>query len=104
MLATIELKDALAEFRTGQVCKLGWRTWDWKKKDGGEWIELNCISHEYLTAKERQQKNRSKEKRTILRNPNHNENSTINIRVAENGKIITVHVRLIRKFNGKTVM
>jgi hypothetical protein len=104
MLATIELKDALAEFRRGQTCKLGWRTWDWKKQAGGEWIELDCISHQYLTAVERERSRHKKASREILRNPHHNENSTVNIRVAENGKIITVHVRLIRKFNGKTVL
>lgn len=47
--------------------------------------------------------NAQKETKVFKRNPNHYANSTRNIRLV-NSDIITVHIRLIREFNNKTVL
>ena len=88
---------------SGATFSIGFRTRDEKKDKGGEWIEFpEAMKHNYKTAAERlSEAHQPKEHR---RNPNHYENSTRNIKVLSNGNIIKIHIRLVRMFNGKTVL
>lgn len=87
----------------GETFSIGFRTFDHKKDTGGEWIYFDkACKHNYLTAEERLSELHKKD--PLRRNPQHYKNSTRNIRVIANGNIVKVHIRLIRKFNGKTVM
>jgi len=75
------------------------------KKTGGEELNIKrAWGHRALTRREQEMMIKAQE-RTVKyhRNPQHYENSTRNIRL-ENGNIITIHIRLVREFNGKTVL
>jgi hypothetical protein len=105
MLDTVTLKEVLSTMDTGAFFSIGFRTYDKKKETGGEWIGLpECVKHDYLTATERLELKRKGKKQELRRDPKHFENSTRNIKVISNGKIIKLHIRLIRKFNNKTVL
>jgi hypothetical protein len=105
MEATIQLKDVIATMDSGAEFSIGFRTYDKRKEKGGEWIAFDCcVKHNYLTAEQRETANRAKQNRALLKDPKHYENSTRNIRVINNGNIVKVHLRLIRRFNGKTVL
>jgi len=101
---TITLKEMLESMDRGDKFKIGFRTYDYKKDEGGEWIEFdNCVKHNQLIKGEssrRELANRTSSKR----NPNHFVNSTRNIKRLDNGNLFKVHIRLIRKFNDKTVI
>ncbi len=45
----------------------------------------------------------SKKKSPVKRNPHHEYNGTINIRLIPSGEIRAIHIRLIEKFNGSVV-
>lgn len=90
---------------TGAPFRIGFRTYDHRKKKGGEWIDLpDCVKHNYLTATQRKEAKRLGAKQVLLKDPRHYENSTRNIKITSSGLIVKVHIRLIRKFNGKTVL
>ena len=85
----------------GEAFSIGFRTCDKRKQTGGEWIEFPTAvkqNYQFGTASE------TPHEKTYKRNPNHYKNSTRNIRVMPDGNIVTVHIRLIRRFNSKTVM
>lgn len=87
----------------GEIFSIGFRTCDKKLDTGGEWIEIDqAAKYNHLTAAERLSE--VHKKTPFLKNPQHYKNSTRNIRVFANGRIIKVHIRLIRVFNGKTVL
>jgi Tfp pilus assembly protein PilF len=76
-----------------------------QRNTGGEELHLKrAWGHNQLNRKERaaMDKTQLQEKRW-RRNPNHYDNSTRNVRLP-NADIITIHIRLIREFNGKTVL
>lgn len=96
------LGEVLRMLDSGAVCSLAFRTFDFRKKRGGEWIEFTqCRVHHHLTHEQRLRERRAV---TYNRNPNHYKNSTRNVVVMPSGEIRTVHIRLIRKFNHKTVL
>ena len=88
----------------GQPFGLAFITADTRKETGGELIILaKAWKHNVLTHTERLALRRSQPKTEWRKNPNHYENSTRNIRL-ENGDIRKVHLRLMRVFNGKTIL
>lgn len=99
---TITLKEMIAHIDSGKMFRMGWRTCDLNKNTGGEWIEVSvaCKHRDSLENVQREKGGAS----GIRRNPNHFKNSTRNIRTVPEGRIYKVHIRLIRMFNGKTVL
>lgn len=77
-----------------------------KKNTGGEWIEVDkAYKSGYLAPEDRKKMQQLQPaSEMIKRAPNHYENSTRNIVIAANSEVRKVHIRLIRKFNGKTVL
>ena len=77
-----------------------------KQQDtGGEEMYIpKAWKHQHLTYGQRKAMERLQPAAEGLRrNPNQYKNSTRNIKLPI-GDIITVHIRLIRQFNGKTIM
>lgn len=102
-MESITLKNMIRHMDSGQLFSMGLRTCDLTKNTGGEWLDIK------LAAKHRDElENKSNDggggTSGIRRNPNHFKNSTRNIKTIPEGRIIKVHLRLIRKFNGKTVL
>lgn len=103
VMDTIALKEMIEKMDKGEIFSIGVRTCNLTQDTGGEWIEIEMAT-----------KNRDDlenvEKRDpggitgVRRNPNHFKNSTRNIRVLPEGNIMKIHLRLVRKFNGKTVI
>ncbi len=101
-METIMLGEVLRTLDSGATCSLGFRTFDFKKDRGGEYVDVQeCHKHNYKTLGEKKQERNDVR---FHRNPNHYENSTRNIVVMPGGEIRKLHIRLIRKFNGKTVL
>ena len=88
----------------GKIFSIAFVTYNEQKRTGGEWIELNnCVKHNHLTPSELKSKaNAPREK--VFRNPNHYQNVTRNIKRMDTGDLIKIHLRLVCKFNGKTVL
>lgn len=103
----ITLKEVLNWMDEGKPFSLTAITCDDKKQSGGEeLIVAQAWKHDHLTYSQRKELRRSQPKTIAqqwMKNPNHYTNSTRNIRF-ENGEIRKVHIRLIRKFNDKTVL
>jgi hypothetical protein len=80
-------------------------TADKQKNSGGEELYIpkawkhTSVNHKQQVALEKAQKQES----IFRRNPNHYDNSTRNIKLP-NGEIRKIHIRLVRKFNNKTVL
>lgn len=88
----------------GKEFSIGFRTFNDKQQTGGEWIEFDsCVKHNHLTRQELKEKQQQPKER-VFKNPRHYENATRNIKLLSNGTLIKVHLRLIRKFNNKTVL
>lgn len=69
-----------------------------------DWLHVRGTKHNWLLPAERERQKALQPAGTIIRkHPRHCENSTRNIRL-ENGEIRKVKIRLIRKFNGQTVL
>jgi hypothetical protein len=102
---TITLKEVLQWIDSPEKFSLMVITANKQKGSGGEelWLE-GARGHRAQTLRQREQlkKVQQVEKRW-RRNPNHYDNSTRNV-LLQNGDIITIHIRLIRVFNGKTVL
>lgn len=82
-------------------------TWHWQKGKGGA-VKHIAMATKCFVKDEPTNKQLAKDKTSFthaVRNPNHFFNSTINVRVCASGKadIRTVHVQLIRRFNGAIV-
>jgi hypothetical protein len=103
---TISLKQLIDWMDMGQEFSIAFVTLNKKERTGGQWIELpKCQKHNYLTAEQRRLQKRTQPTEQLAnRNPNHFQNSTRNIRVIGKGDIIKIHLRLIRRFNGKIVV
>lgn len=90
---------------SGVTFSIGWRTCNLTRHTGGEFIFFeNVVKHSHQTKAQRKAQSNAGVATTVRRNPNHFENSTRNIRRLDNGDIITIHIRLITRFNNKTVM
>lgn len=102
---TVTLKAMLEAIDTGRPFSIGWRTCNKTKHTGGEYIFLeNVVKHSHQTKAQRKLQLAAGNAPLVRRNPNHFENSTRNIRRLDNGDIITIHIRLICRFNNKQLM
>ena len=82
---------------------LAFVTDDENRKTGGEWITVKGVHKtEFVTKAEQAKMNKAQPRMEVLRNPNHYDNSTRNI-VLKNGEVRTVAIRLMRRYNGKTI-
>lgn len=103
-METITLKQVIEHYDSGAAFSFAFVTCDQNRKTGGEWIEIGeAVKHSYMTSKEQAKLSHAQPAPELSKNPNHYANSTLNVRL-ENGLIRKVHVRLIRKFNRKTVL
>ena len=100
----ITFKEALEIIDSGQFFDIRFITCDLKKGTGGEQYDLKKVC-KYKNPSHAQQQSLAKAQPTTKnsKNPNHYENSTRNLKL-ENGSLLKVHIRLIRKINGKTVL
>lgn len=90
---------------TGRKFDITAITCDTKKDTGGEILEGSQVhKHNWVNPAEYKRLQKLQPTRNVLRkDPRHYENSTRNI-VFAGGEIRKIHIRLIRKFNGKTVL
>lgn len=103
MVETITLKEVLDWMDTGAPFSIAFVTSDDKRKLGGEWIEIKQASkYVPFTRAEQERLDKAQPRVRTFKNPNHYENSTRNIEL-KNKDIRKVHIRLIRRFNGKIV-
>lgn len=101
---SISLKEVLKYMDTGHPFSICFVTCDTKKGTGGEWIEIkNCRKHMHLSAEKLRRLEKAQPVSGYKKDPKHYENSTRNLKLP-NGEIRKVHIRLIRKFNNKTVL
>lgn len=103
---TITLKQVLEFMDAGQPFSISFVTADKRKNTGGEWIDIEkAYKSGYVDPEARKQTNKLQPASDMInRAPNHYQNSTRNIMIAANSDVRKVHLRLIRKFNGKTVV
>lgn len=87
----------------GEVFSIGFRTCNITQQTGGEWIEYPIAVKQQHHFGE-STKMVAAEKPAYKKDPKHYENSTRNIRILPDGEIRKVHLRLIRRFNSKTVL
>ncbi len=110
MYETITLKDMISAMDKGYTFSIGFVTCNEQKKTGGEWVFLtNMVKHGNTITEQKKalkqaiaQPNQPQSK--MLKNPNHYQNSTRNIRSLDTGAIVKIHIRLVRMFNGKKVL
>lgn len=90
----------------GQVFQISFITSDDQKGTGGELISVaRARKHGWLSPAERKQQQRMQPSSNLLKkDPQHFANSTRNIQLLNNSDIRKIHIRLIRKFNHKTVL
>jgi hypothetical protein len=101
---TITLKEVLAWMDGGMPFDFAVVTCDLQKNTGGEWLEVkNARKQKMLTTSQQKQLSKSQPKSSVIRNPNHFDNSTRNL-ILQNGEFMKVHIRLMRRFNNKTIM
>jgi len=100
---TITLAEVLDWLDTGSPCELTVITCDHKQKKGGEELVLKMARKHILRPADQAAISAAQPKIESKRNPGHFENSTRNM-ILPNGEIRKVHIRLIRQFNGKTVL
>lgn len=101
---TITLKEVLDWIDSLATFDIAFVTCDLKRKTGGEHIEIkNARKHCYINSSEKAKLEKAQPRSAHSKNPNHYDNSTRNIRL-ENNEIRKVHIRLIRRFNQKTVL
>jgi hypothetical protein len=100
----ITLKEVLDHLDSGEPFSMMVITCDHKRQTGGEelWID-KAWKHNPLTKSERQKLKKQQPQSLLNKNPNHFQNSTRNLKMP-NGDLIKIHIRLIRIFNGKTVL
>ena len=103
---TITLKEALDWMDSGEEFSISFITCDVRKGTGGELIHVEkAVKANWLSPADlKKQAHLQPQSRILKKDPRHFENSTRNIRLVSNSEIRKVHIRLIRKFNGKTVL
>ncbi|OLY92293.1 hypothetical protein SAMN05444008_11559 [Cnuella takakiae] len=102
----ITLKEVLSWMDSGSTFSIAFITANQRTKTGGELIEIaeGQKSGWQLPEDRKKQEKLQAPSEGVRKAPNHYENSTRNIRIVANNDIRKVHIRLIRKFNGKTVL
>jgi hypothetical protein len=104
VVGTITLKESLRKLDAGEICDLMVISADFKKKKAGKELHLDQVKkHIHLTYAMQKQLQKDQQRRSFARNPHHYDNSTRNV-ISPNGDITTIHIRLIRRFNQKTVL
>ena len=103
MLETITLKEVIQCFDRGDVFTIGFRTFDKRKNEGGEYVEIPQAC-KYGTGPGTTREGNTTSPRELVKDPQHYANSTRNLKCLEDGRIIKVHLRLIFFFNSKVVM
>lgn len=105
-METITLKEVLNSMDAGQSFSMRICTADKRKNAGGEWIDIKkAYKSGYINPEDRKKMQELQPASDMIKkSPNHYQNSTRNIVIEANSRVITVHIRLIRKFNGKTVL
>ncbi len=87
----------------GKLFSIGFRTFDKRKDEGGEFIEYDlAVKTKKIIGESRDEHTSSP--RELRKDPKHFDNSTRNITVLPEGNIVKVHIRLICFFNAKQVM
>lgn len=90
----------------GQVFQISFVTADHHKNTGGELLHVaRARKHAWLSPADRKKQQRLQPTSSMVKkDPRHFENSTRNIQLLSNGDVRKVHIRLIRKFNHRTVL
>lgn len=73
-----------------------------QRNTGGEWIEVEEAVKSRMQDESVQETPHNTSR--FQKNPNHYKNSTRNIVVLPKGEIMKVHLRLMRRFNNKTIL
>lgn len=91
---------------SGEEFSISFVTCDNRKEKGGEWINIErATKANWLSPEERKkQEQLQPSSQLIKKDPRHYDNSTRNIRIVSNSDTRKVHIRLIRKFNGRIVL
>jgi hypothetical protein len=102
---TITLKEAIECMDNGEKFSIGFRTYNKREDTGGEYIFFDEC---YKSKLERNNPSKVIQPQhyfapSFKKDPRHFENGTRNIVVLPEGNIVKVHLRLIRRFNSKTV-
>lgn len=101
----LNLKDVLADMRKGSPFSIEWVSADIKRKTAGRWLEVKAaVLSASSPAKKPGTRGAEEKAKATTRLPRSIENDTINITSLANQRVITVHVRLIKVYNGKTVI
>ncbi len=104
MKDSITLQEVIELMDSGAWFSIDFVTIDLKRGTGGEWIHLPRVrKNPRKTPEEKQLEAAMGMITSPRRDPHHYENSTRNLQLA-NGLVRKVHLRLIRKINGKTVL
>lgn len=104
----ISIAEVMAYMNSAKPFSITYITYDFQKGTGGSIKEIQLAIKNYSKAAELSSPLQGTGADALnyrLRNPNHFANSTCNIRILGAGpsKIRTVHVQLIRRFNGAIV-
>ena len=97
------LKDVIAIMDSGQEFSIGFRTYSKTKDTGGEWRSFHRCRKKQDSSPAQATPGVSITE-TNKKHPNHFAHFTRNIVVLPNGEIVKIRLRLVRKFNGKTVI
>lgn len=102
-IKTITFSEVLDIMDSGREFSAGVRTYSTTTGEGGEWLSLpRCVKSGMRQNDKIAVAMASGER--FRKNPNHWPNSTRNLVELPEANIVKVHLRLIRKFNGKTVI
>lgn len=103
---SITLKEVIDQIDSGALIgSICFVTSDKKRDTGGEWIEIrDARKHTFLNKNEQAKLDKVQPITSgVAKDPQHYQNSTRNLKL-KNGEIRKIHLRLIRKFNTKTVI
>lgn len=102
---SITLQQALETMDGSAPFSIDFVTCNKARKTGGEWIHLdNARTHNYISKNETARLAKTQPAADVVnKDPRHYQNSTRNLMLS-NGEIRKIHIRLIRKLNGKTVL
>lgn len=99
---TITLQEVNERMDAGEVFSIAFVTADLHKKKGGEWITIED-ARKFTGTATRGSASPEMSGSNAGKSPNHFVHRTRNI-LLKNGEIRKLRIRLIRRFNGKTVI
>lgn len=101
----ISISDMMAHYHSGTPFSMVYVTYDTVKGKGGAVKQIDKAVKCFLPSGEEKKTKTTGKTNVSLKNPNHYQNGTINIRIVQNGSndIRKVHVSLIRRYNGNIV-